>query len=49
MNTHYWDKDEAIFCNAHNLTSLSRRFKKKITTVGGKGSGSGIAEQKKKE
>ena len=47
--TNYWDKDEEIFCNTCNMTALSRRFKKKITIVGGKGSGSRIAEQKKKE
>ena len=47
--TNYWDTNEEIFRNAYNMTSLSRRFKKKITIVGGKGSGSSIAEQKKKE
>ena len=35
--TSHWDKDESIFQNAENLTALRRRFKKKITTKGGKG------------
>ena len=35
--TNYWDKDEEIFRNARNMTTLKRRFKKKITTKGGKG------------
>ena len=43
--TNYWDKDEEIFRNACNMTSLGRIFKKKITTVGGKGSNNGTAEQ----
>ena len=47
--TNYWDKDEEIFRNACNMTTLSIRFKKKITNVGGKGSSSGTAEHKKKE
>ena len=33
----HWDKDESIFRNAENITALKRRFKKKITTKGGKG------------
>ena len=47
--TNYWDTNEEIFRNAYNMTSLSRRFKKKITTVGGKASSSGTVEQQKKE
>ena len=35
--TNHWDKDEEIFRNAKNMTALKRRFKKKITTKGGKG------------
>ena len=35
--TNHWDKDEEIFRNAVNMTALKRRFKKKITTKGGKG------------
>ena len=35
--TSHWDKDESIFRNAENMTALKRRFKKKITTKGGKG------------
>ena len=35
--TNYWDKDEEIFQNACNMKTLRRRFKKKITIVGGKG------------
>ena len=33
----YWDKYKEIFWNAQNITSLRRRFKKKIMTIGGKG------------
>ena len=33
----FWDKDEEIFRSAQNMTALRRRFKQKITTVGGKG------------
>ena len=47
--TNYWDKDEKIFHNACNMTTFSRRFKKKIKTVGGKGGSSSTAEQQKKE
>ena len=39
----HWDKDEETFRNEENMTALKRRFKKKITTKGGKGQ----AEQKK--
>ena len=41
--TRHWDKDESIFRNAENMTTLKRRFKKNITTKGGKGQ----AEQNK--
>ena len=43
--TSHWDKDESIFWSAENITSLRRRFRKKITTKGGKGQD----EQKKAE
>ena len=43
--TSHWDKDESIFRNAENITTLKRIFKKKITTKGGKGQ----YEQKKAE
>ena len=33
----FWDKDEEVFQNAQNMTSLRRRFKQNITIVGGKG------------
>ena len=33
----FWDKDEEVFWNAQNMTALRRRFKQKITTIGGKG------------
>ena len=33
----FWDKDEGIFRNARNMTALKKRFKQKITIVGGKG------------
>ena len=35
--TDFWEKDEETFRNAKNMTSLRKRFKQKITTVGGKG------------
>ena len=35
--TSHWDREESIFCSAQNMTALIRRFKKKITTKGGKG------------
>ena len=43
--TSHWDRDESIFQNVENITALKKRFKKKITTKGGKGQ----AEQKKAE
>ena len=44
--TNYWDKDEEIFRNAQNMTSMRRRFKQKINIVGGKGK---YVEQLKKQ
>ena len=35
--THHFDKEESVFRNAANMTALNRIFKKKITTIGGKG------------
>ena len=35
--TSHWDREESIFCSAQNMMALRRRFKKKITTKGGKG------------
>ena len=35
--THHFYKEESVFRNAPNMTPLNRRFKKKITTIGGKG------------
>ena len=35
--TYFWDKDKATFRSAKNITSLKKRFKQKITTMGGKG------------
>ena len=43
--TSHWDKEESIFHSAQNITALKRRFKKKITTKGGKGQD----EQEKEE
>ena len=40
----FWDKYEEIFQNAQNMTALRRRFKHKITTVGGKGK---VAEERR--
>ena len=41
------DKDEEIFKNACNMTSLNKRFRKKNTTTEGKGSNSSTIEQQK--
>ena len=35
--TDFWDKDKETFRNAKNITTLKKRFKQKITTMGGKG------------
>ena len=35
--TNYWDKDEEIFKDARNMTTLKRIFKQNITIKGGKG------------
>ena len=35
--THHWDREESIFRSTLNITTLRKRFKKKITTKGGKG------------
>ena len=35
--THHWDREESIFRSALNMTTLRRRFKKKIITKGRKG------------
>ena len=35
--TNFWDKDEETFRSAKNITALKKRFKQKITTMGGKG------------
>ena len=35
--TSHWDREESIFRSALNMTALRKRFKKKITTKGGKG------------
>ena len=46
--TNHWDKDEEIYHNACSMFALSKRFKKKIMTVGGKGSSSSTIEHQKK-
>ena len=35
--TDFWDKEEETFRHAKNITTLKKRFKQKITTMGGKG------------
>ena len=42
--TNFWDKDEETFRSAKNMTTLKKRFKQKITTMGEKGK---IAEKTK--
>ena len=46
--THHFDKEEYVFRNAPNMTMLMRRFKKKITTKGGKGDEQAKAEEEAK-
>ena len=46
--THHFDREESIFRNAPNMTALKRRFKKKITTIGGKGDEQAKAEEEAK-
>ena len=46
--TNYWDKNEEIFRNSCNMTTLRKIFKQKIRTVGSKGSSSKVVEQEKK-
>ena len=46
--TDFWDKDEETFRNAKNITALKKRFKQKITTMGGKGKNSGLTNWKRK-
>ena len=47
--THHYDKDESIFRRAPNMTALSRRFKPKNPTKGGKGGEQAKAEQARTE
>ena len=47
--THHYDKDGSIFRNAPNMTALSRRFKPKNPTKGGKGAEQAKAEQARAE
>ena len=35
--TNFWDKDEETFRRVKNITTLKKRLKQKIDTVGGKG------------
>ena len=46
--THYFDREEFVFQNAPNMTALMRRFKKKITTKGGKWDEQAKAEEEAK-
>ena len=46
--THHFDREESIFRNASNMTTLKRRFKNKITTIGGKGDEMAKAEEEAK-
>ena len=47
-HTHHWDREESVFCNALNMTALRRRFKKKISTKGGKGEEQAKPEEESK-
>ena len=45
----HWGKDEDIFRNACNMTTLNKQFRHKITITGGKGSSSRTSEQQTQE
>ena len=47
--TDFWDKDEETFHNAKNITALKKKFKQKITTMGGKGNTSEKAKKIEEE
>ena len=47
--SHYFHKDEKVYWNTYNMTSLNKHFKMNMTTKGGKGSSSTAEQQKKKE
>ena len=46
--THHFDSEESVFRNAPNMTALKRRFKKNITTKGGKGDEQAKAKEETK-
>ena len=46
--THHFDREESVFRSTLNMTALRRRFKKKITTKGGKGDEQAKAEEEAK-
>ena len=45
----HFDKYEEMYRNASNMTALSKCFKKKSSTIGGKGSNNTIELQKQQE
>ena len=47
--THHFDREESVFRNTTNMIALKRRFKKKITTKGGKGDDQEKAEEEAKK
>ena len=47
--SNHWEKDEDIFRNACNMTALNKRFRQKITTVGGKISSNTTKQKKQQE
>ena len=47
--TDFWDKDEETFHNAKNITTLKKRFKQKIATVGGNGKAAKKAKKLEEE
>ena len=44
--SHHFGRDEETYINSCNMTSLSKRFKKNISTIGGKGSSNTTKHQK---
>ena len=47
--TDFWDRDEETFRNDKNMIALRKRFKQKITTVGGKGKAAEKLNRKEEE
>ena len=47
--SHHFDKDEEVYKNSSNMTVLSKCFKNKGSTIGGKDSSSATKKQLQKQ